>query len=129
MDLKSGYRQVKVAEEDREKTAFIARNGLWQFNVTAFGLCNAPVTFERLMENVLGDLRCLIYLDDIIVHAVSFDQKLGRLRLAFLRLRAVKLNLSPKKCELFRRKVKFLGHVVGEEGVTTDPEKVDAVEH
>ena len=57
LDLKSGYWQVEVEEQDREKTAFTAGNGLWQFNVMASGLCKAPVTFERLKDNILGDLR------------------------------------------------------------------------
>ena len=127
LDCKSGYWQVEVAEKDREKTAFTAGNGLWQYNVMAFGLCNAPATFERLMDTILGDLRCLIYLDDIIVHAMTFDLELRRLRIVFSRLRAANLKLSPKKCELFRRQVKFLGHVVSNDGVTTDPDKVEAV--
>ena len=129
LDLKSGYWQVEVEEKDREKTAFSVGNGLWQYNVMAFGLCNAPATFERLMENVLGDLRCLIYLDDVIVHGSTFEQELERLRLVFSRLRAANLKLNPKKCELFQRKVKFLGHVVCAEGVTTDPDKVEAVKN
>ena len=75
----------------------------------AFGLRNALDTFERLMDTLLGDLRCLIYLDDIIFQPMTFDLELRRLRLVFFRLRAVNLKLSPKKCELFRQKVKFLG--------------------
>ena len=76
LDLKSGYWQVEVEEQEREKTAFTAGNGLWQFNVMAFGLCNAPATFERLMDNILGDLRCLVYLDDMIAHAKTFELEL-----------------------------------------------------
>lgn len=127
LDLKSGYWQVEVEEQDREKTAFTAGNGLWQFNVMAFGLCNAAATFERLMENILGDLRCLVYLDDMIAHAKTFELELQRLTRIFSRLREANLKLNPKKCELFRRKVKFLGHVVSEEGVAIDPEKVAVV--
>ena len=115
-----------MAEKDREKTAFSVGNGLWQYNVMAFGLCNAPATLERLIENVLGDLRCLIYLDDVIVHALTFERELERLRLVFSRLRAANLKLNSKKCELFRCKVRFLGHIVCAEGVTTDPDKVEA---
>ena len=95
----------------------------------AFGRCNAPATFERLMDTLLGDLRCLIYLDDIIFHAMTFDLELRRLRPVFFRLWTANLKLSPKKCELFRRKVKFLGPVVCEDGVTTDPDKVKAVQN
>ena len=75
-----------------------------------------------------GDLRRLIYLDDVIVHALTFERELERLRLVFSRLRAANLKLNPEKCELFRRKVRFLGHLVFAEGVTTDPDKVEAVE-
>ena len=75
----------------------------------AFGLRNTLDTFERLMDTLLGDLRCLIYLDDIIFHPMTFDLELRRLRLVFFRLGEVNLKLSPKKCELFRQKVKFLG--------------------
>jgi len=66
-DLKSGYWQVELAEQDRKKTASTTGSGLWQLNVMAFSLCNAPATFERLMDNILDDLRCLVYLDDMIV--------------------------------------------------------------
>jgi hypothetical protein len=70
LDLKSGYWQVGIHPKDREKTAFSAGQGLWQFTVMPFGLCNAPATFERLMEHILRGLSwktCLVYLDDIIV--------------------------------------------------------------
>ena len=127
VDLKSGYWQVEVEEQDREKTAFTAGNELWQFNLMAFGLCNAPATFERLMDNILGDLRCLVYLDDMIGQAKTFKLELQCLTHIFSRLRAANLNLNPKKCELFWPRVKFLGHVVSEEGVATDPEEVVVV--
>ena len=110
---------MEVEEQDREKTAFTAGNGLWQFNVMAFGLCNTPTTFERLMDNILGDLRCLVYLDDMIAHAKTFELELQRLTRIFSRLRVANLKLNPKKCELFRHRVKFLGHVVSEEGVAS----------
>lgn len=79
------------------------------------------------MENILGDLRWLVYLDDMIAHAKTFELELQRLTRIFSRLRAAILKLNPKKCELFRCKVKFLGHVVSEKGVATDPEKVAVV--
>ena len=117
LDLKSGYWQVEEEEQDHEKTAFTAGNGLWQFNVMAFGLCNEPAMFERLMDNILGDLRCLVYLDDMIAHGKTFELELQCLTHIFSRLRVANLKLNPGKCELFWRSVKFLGHVV----VTTWP--------
>ena len=81
------------------------------------------------MDNILGNLRCLVYLDDMIAHAKTFELEVQRLTLIFSQLRAANLKLNSKKCELFRHRVKFLGHVVSEEGVATDLEKVVVVTH
>ncbi len=130
LDLKSGYWQVGVDERDREKTAFSAGSGLWQFTVMPIGLCNAPATFERLMEQVLAGLPlgvAMLYLDDILVPGQSFAHEIANLRLVFQRLQKAKLKLSPGKCSLFRREVKYLGHVVNKDGVSPDPDKIDAI--
>ena len=131
LDLSSGYWQVAMAPEDREKTAFATGSGgLYQFTVMSFGLANAPATFERLMERVLAGLPwevCLAYLDDIIIHARTFQEEMKRLRDVLERLKRAGLKLNPKKCHLFQKHVTFLGHVVSGEGISTDPEKVRAV--
>ena len=130
LDLCSGYWQVEVAPEDRPKTAFVTRSGLYQFKTLPFGLCNATATFQRLMELVMSGLQwkvCLIYLDDIIVYGSTFKQELERLKEVFSRLRKANLKLKVKKCELFRKSVNFLGHVVTSEGITADPSKIEAV--
>lgn len=130
LDLKSGYWQLKIRPEDKEKTAFSIGRGLWQFTVMPFGLCNAPATFERLMEKVLKGIlskKCLVYLDDIIIFGKTFNEMLENLKIVFLRLREANLKINPKKCVLFQRSVKYLGHVISAEGVTTDPEKIAAV--
>ncbi|GBM06189.1 Transposon Ty3-I Gag-Pol polyprotein, partial [Araneus ventricosus] len=83
MDLKSGYWQIEVDDKDREKTAFVTSDGLYEFKVMPFGLCNAPATFERMMDTVLRGLKwniCLCYLDDIIVYAPNFQEHKRRLR-------------------------------------------------
>lgn len=130
LDLKSGYWQVEIDPKDKEKTAFSTGKGLWQFKVMPFGLCNAPATFERLMELVLAGLigeTCLVYLDDIIIVGRTFEEHLASLEKVLVKIRAANLKLSLKKCSLFRRQVSFLGHIVSEEGICTDPEKVNAV--
>ena len=130
LDLKSGCWQVEVHPSDREKTAFSTEKGLWQFKVMPFGLCNAPATFEHLMEKVLAGLPltvCLIYLDDILVPGHTFEDHIKNLRVVLLRLREAKLKLFSMKCTLFQRKVKFLRHIVSEAGVATDPEKLQTV--
>ena len=76
LDLKSGYWQVPVAEADREKTAFVTPDGLYQFRVMPFGLTNAPATFERMMDTVLRKFKwhtCLCYLDDILVFPLTLQ--------------------------------------------------------
>ena len=130
LDLKSGYWQVALYMEDKEKTAFSTGQGLWQFTVMSFGLCNAPATFERLMESVLRGLTydaCLVYLDDVIVIGRTFQEQLGNLRKVFQRLWEAHLKLNPAKCQLFRKEVRYLGHIISPSGVTTDPEKLEAV--
>jgi hypothetical protein len=121
---------VALHPDDKEKTAFSTGQGLWQFTVMPFGLCNAPATFERLMESVLRGLiydACLVYLDDIIVIGRTFQEHLDNLRKVFQRLRGAHLKMNPGKCRLFHKEVRYLGHVVSPQGVTTDPEKLEAV--
>ena len=129
-DLRSGYYQVEVDPVDRPKTTFITRRGAFAFNVMPFGLCNAPATFQRLMDCVMFGLNfetCLVYLDDIIVFSADIDSHLQRLKLLFERLKLTNLKLKPSKCKLIQRSVKFLGYVVSDEGLSTDPDKVEAV--
>ncbi|GBL98850.1 Retrovirus-related Pol polyprotein from transposon 297 [Araneus ventricosus] len=130
LDLKSGYWQVEIRPEDREKTAFTTGQGLWQFKVMPFGLCNTAATFKRLMEAVLRGLSseaCLVYLDGIIIVGRTFEEHLNNLRKVFHRLQKANLKLSPKKCRFFQKDVTYLGHVISAEGVKTDPEKIKAV--
>ncbi|KAJ8364628.1 hypothetical protein SKAU_G00134590 [Synaphobranchus kaupii] len=130
LDLRSGYWQVRLAPEAKPKTAFTIGQGLWQFRVMPFGLCNAPATFERLMERVLAAVprsRCVVYLDDLLVHASDFQQALANLTDVLAAIRQAGLRLNPKKCQLLRRETAFLGHIVSERGIATDPSKVAAV--
>lgn len=130
MDLAAGYWQVEIDPRDRPKTAFSAGSGHYHFNVMSFGLCNAPATFERLMERVLSGMQweiCLVYLDDIIVMANSFEQQLERLEKVFGRLREAGLKLKAKKCNFFQTEVLYLGHLVTSAGLATDPDKVEKV--
>lgn len=130
LDLASGYNQVPVAEVDKDKTAFCTPFGLFEFNRMPFGLCNAPSTFQRLMERIFRDQSLqslLLYLDDIIIFSTSFEEHLTRLELVLSRLQDNNLKLKLSKCHFFQREVKYLGHVVSAAGVATDPDKVRAV--
>ena len=130
-DLASGYWQIPMNEKDREKTAFISHCGLYEFSVMPFGLCNAPATFQRYMDQCFAGLKwisCLIYLDDIIVFSSTFDQHLNDLEEVFKRLQVAGLTLKPSKCFICREKLIYLGHEVSALGIKPDPNKVQAVQ-
>jgi hypothetical protein len=130
LDLLSGYWQVGLTERAQQRSAFITREGLFKWNVMPFGLCNAPSTFERLMETVLAGLQwktCLVYLDDVIVFGATEEEMLSRLDEVFGRLEGANLKLKPKKCRLFAREVEYLGHKVSADGVAVCTDKVSAI--
>lgn len=130
LDLASGYLQVPVSEQDRSKTAFCTPFGLFEFNRMPFGLCNAPSTFQRLMERLFGDQQCqslLLYLDDVVVFSSSVVQHLERLGMVLGRLEKEGLKAKLEKCAFFKQEVKYLGHVISAQGVATDPGKIEAV--
>lgn len=130
IDLYSGYWQIQVDEADREKTAFITSEGLYEFNVMPFGLCNAPATFERMMDNLLRHLKwtmCLCYLDDIVVFSETFDDHLNRLTSVLQCIQKAGLILNPRKCLFGAEEIKILGHRVSGKGVRPDADKIQAV--
>ena len=133
LDLKSGYWQVEIEEDSKQYTAFtLGPLGFLECNRMPFGATNAPATFQRLMESCLGDLNlnwCIIYLDDVVVFAPTVPEYLTRLQAVFQKLKDAGLKLKPSKCELFKKSISYLGHVVSEEGVRTDPKKIEAVKN
>ena len=112
--MKSGYHQIEIVEEHKERTAFtVGPLGFYEFNQMSFGLANAPATYQRLQEQCLGDLHlqiCFIYLDDLIIFSSSFQEHLNRLQQVFQRIRDYGLKLSPKKCSFFMKKVNIWTH-------------------
>lgn len=131
MDIKSTFWQVPIGKASWEYTAFtIPRRGLFQFIRMPFGLSNAPATWQRLIDQVLGaDLEpnCFVYLDDIIIISEDFKTYLDVLNKVFDRLIAAGLTVSMDKCKFCRSELKYLGYVVDRMGVRTDPEKVQAI--
>ena len=127
MNLASGYWQVAMSPEAKRKAAFVTNEGLFQFRVMPFGLCNAPATFERLMDHVLCGMRwsrCLVYLDDVISFGGTVTEALGRLEDVLCRLSNFGLQLKAKKCTFMQTEVVFLGHIVGRTGLACDPAKL-----
>ena len=130
LDLTSGYHQIAVKEEHIHKTAFRTQLGQWEFIVMPFGLCNAPATFQRLINKIftkeIGDFVC-VYLDDILIFSHSIEEHLEHLRHVLTRLRESKLYAKLHKCEFLKDKVDYLGFEISTQGIHASPEKVKAV--
>ena len=127
LDLASGYYQVGTDPESQPKSAFCSHLGLYEFTVMPFGLCNAPATFQRLMETVFSGIardKCFVYLDDMLVVGQMFEEHLINLKEVFTRLKEAGLKLKPSKCNLAKSQVTHLGYVVSWQGITADPSKV-----
>jgi hypothetical protein len=126
LDANSAYWQLKIKPEDYSKTAFITKYmyGLFEFARMAFGLCNSPATYARVVNLVLRGLNwkvVLAFLDDILVLGKDFEGHLANLRAVLVRFREYRLKLKPTKCELFQKGVEFLGRVVGPRGMHIGP--------
>ena len=130
LDLASGYHQIAIEETSVQKTAFRTNFGHFEFLVMPFGLCNAPGTFQRLMNKVFaGNLNKFItvYLDDILIFSRSMEEHWKHLRWALDRLREAKLYGRLHKCEFLKDQVEYLGFEVSPRGVQASPGKVRAI--
>ena len=131
LDLKQGYWQVPLTNASKPLTAFtVPGRGLFQFRVMPFGLHAAPATFQRLLESIIDDTMdyAFAYIDDIIVFSNTLEDHLQHLGKVFEKLRKANLKLNPEKCHFAQNSIKYLGHVVSENGIETDPDKVAAIE-
>ena len=130
IDLTSGYHQIRITEEDAPKTAFRTPFGHFQFKVLIEGLTNAPATFQTVMNSIfkpyLRDF-VVVYLDDILVYSKTEADHQKHLRLVLEKLREEKFYACLQKCEFAKPEIKFLGHIVGAEGIKVNPAKIAAV--
>jgi len=130
LDLASGYHQIEVKAEDIPKTAFSAEGGHFEYVRMPFGLNNAPATFQRLMNNIFGELLgkcCLIYMDDIMVFSASLQEHITDLERVFKKLAEANFKLQLDKTEFLRKEVEYLGHVVTQQGIKPNPGKIEAI--
>lgn len=124
IDLRFGYHQLRITEEDIPKTAFRTRYGHFEFVVMPFGLTNAPAAFMDLMQRYFKpylDQFVVIFIDDILIYSKSHEEHEKHLREALGVLRKNKLYAKLRKCEFWLEKVQFLGHVISREGISVDP--------
>ena len=129
LDLKSGYWQVKLEEDSKEKTAFACHRGLFQFNVMPFGLSNAPAVFQELMNIVLQGCEefAMAYLDDVLIFSKDPEEHLRHIETIFKRIRQHGLKLKLKKCTFFKEETDYLGFVISKDGIKPDSKKVEAI--
>ena len=129
LDMNSGYFQFAMALEDRCKTAFLTKYGLFEFTQMAMGLCNAPATFQCAMQLVFHGMlwkQVLTYLDDINILGKDYKDHLGNIK-SFECLGKYNLKLKPQKCMFFQKEVPFLGKLATTKGIGVDPKKIEAV--
>ena len=130
LDLQSGYHQIRITDDDVEKTAFRTHRGLYQFRVLPFGLSNAPSTFQAAMNAVLGPVLgkfCLVYMDDILIFSKSAAEHAEHVRSVLQLLRENKFYCKLSKCTFGKAETEFLGHVISKEGIKADPRKIAAI--
>ena len=131
IDLRSGYHQLRIKENDIPKTAFRTRFGHYEFVVVPFGLTNAPAVFMSLMNSVFRnylDNFVQVFLDDILIYSKNEKEHEEHLRLVLTCLREHKLFGKFLKCSFFQKEIHYLGHIISGEGISVDPEKVKAIE-
>jgi hypothetical protein len=130
IDLRSGYHQVRIKEEDVHKTTFRTRYGHYEFVVVPFGLTNAPVVFMCLMNGIFInylDKFVIVFLDDILVYSKSEEEHEHHLRLVLQVLREHQLYAKLSKCYFYQEQIHYLGHIISEQGTTVDPKKIESI--
>ena len=131
IDLLKGFHQIPLEQNSLEKTAFtVPGRGLFQFKRMPFGLTNAPATFQRLLDKIIGpemEPHAFAYLDDIIIVTETFDEHLEWLSKVLTKIKIAGLEINRKKCEFCCSQVHCLGFLVNENGLQTDPDKIDPI--
>lgn len=130
LDLKSGFHQILLREQDIEKTAFAVNGGKFEFTRLPFGLKNSPSIFQRALDDILRDhigKICYVYIDDIIIFSKTEEEHANHLGQVFLTLQNANMKVQMDKCEFYKKQVNFLGFTISENGVKTNQEKVKAI--
>ena len=129
LDLSKGYWQVPLTPSSKMLTAFQSPKGLFQFRVMPFGLVTAPATFSRLMRNLLQGMENIDnFIDDVLIYSQSFTEHVSVLHELLTRLRSANLTAKPSKCSVGYKQIECLGHIVGNESISPNPDKVEVIQ-
>lgn len=129
LDMKSGFWQIPIEEDDKYKTAFITTEGLYEWNVLAQGLKDSPPLFQRVMADLLSPCRqnALVYIDDIVVFSRSFEEHVEHIQQVLSIVFKHNFQLNPSKCDVFHQHISYLSHTISEHGVKPNNEKIQAI--
>lgn len=130
MDLRNGFYQIEIHPEDRYKTSFLVKDGLFQFLRMPFGLKNAPSIFQKIMEEILVGLAhrvCIVYIDDVLVYAKTEEELILNLKEVFERFRKFNVSLKGSKCQFGLTEINYLGHIINREGKRLSEDRVNQV--
>ncbi|MCO5557612.1 hypothetical protein L7F22_011178 [Adiantum nelumboides] len=129
IDLKSGYHQIRIVDEDIVKIAFCTTFGLYEYLVMPFGSTNAPATFNRMMERIFRPHRNFtgVFFDDVIIYSKTIEEHKEHLKVIFQALRDKKLYVNQKKSEFFLQEIQYLGHIISKNGIRMDPAKLEVM--
>ncbi len=132
LDMTDGFWQIGLDEESRELTGFATRSQFWRWKVLPMGIMNSPSAFQRAMDQVLGELKWKIvmcYVDDLIIYSNTLEEHLEHIEAVLKKLQEANIYVKLAKCQFGVEEIKFLGHIVGKEGMKPDPEKTKAVKN
>ena len=128
-DMRSGYYHMVLSEKSRPKSTFVSSFGKWEFKRCPFGLAQAPVYFQRLVNEVLSGLTFAFgYIDDILVYSPDMETHFEHLRKLFIKLREADLNFKEVKCYFLKKHIQYLGHIVSGKGIAPMPEKLVCIQ-
>lgn len=130
LDLKQGFNQIRIAKEDVEKTAFSTSTGHYEWMVMPFGLCNAPATFQSLMQFILKDRlhkSVVVFIDDILIYSNSEEEHMEQVEWVLKQLKKWRLYAAIKKCEFFKSEIVYLGYLISENGISVLTQRVKAI--
>jgi len=130
LDIKDAYHNIRIREGDEWKTTFSTKLGTDEYLVMPFGLCNALAAFQRWINEVLMehiDMCCIVYLDDVLLYSNNLQQHRKDVRNILEAIRKSGMKVKPSKCKFHQRETEYLGFIIGQEGVKTDPVKTQAI--